>query len=85
MDNAERRVGQEKVERRNHQGALLALGPVDSCNKGFNPFARRYGAHEAIAKRVSEYCEPHDTLPDEQCGTGPGHSTIYMQFVGRRL
>lgn len=38
-----------------------------------------------VAKRGSDYCELHDILPDEQCGTRPGHSTIDMQFVVRRL
>lgn len=40
---------------------------------------------KVVAKSVSDYCEPHDILPDEQRGTRSGNSTVNMQLVVRRL
>ena len=38
-----------------------------------------------VANRFSDYCEAHDILPDEQCGSRPERSTVDMLFVVRRL
>ena len=38
-----------------------------------------------VADRLSDYCEAHSTLPDEQCGFRPERSTVDMMFVVRRL
>ena len=35
--------------------------------------------------RLSDYCEAHGILPDEQCGFRPERSTVDMLFVVRRL
>ena len=36
-----------------------------------------------VANRLSDYCEAHGILPDEQCGFGPERSTVDMLFVVR--
>ena len=38
-----------------------------------------------VANRLSDYCEAHGILPDEQCGFRPERSTVDMLFVVRRL
>ena len=38
-----------------------------------------------VANRLSDYCEAHGILPEEQCGFRPDRSTIDMLFVVRRL
>ena len=38
-----------------------------------------------VANRLSDYCETHGILPDEQCGFRPERSTVDMLFVVRRL
>ena len=38
-----------------------------------------------VANRLSEYCEAHGMLPEEQCGFRPDRSTVDMLFVVRRL
>ena len=38
-----------------------------------------------IARRLSEYCERVEILPDEQSGFRPNRSTTDMMFVIRRL
>ena len=38
-----------------------------------------------VANRLSDYCEAHGILPDEQCGFRPERSTVDMMFVVRRL
>ena len=38
-----------------------------------------------VANRLSNYCEAHGILPDEQCGFRPERSTVGMLFVVRRL
>ena len=38
-----------------------------------------------VANRLSDYCEAHGILPDEQCGFRPERSTVGMLFVVRRL
>ena len=38
-----------------------------------------------VANRMSDYCEAHGILPDEQCGFRPERSTVDMLFVVRRL
>ena len=38
-----------------------------------------------VANRLSDNCEAHDILPDEQCGFQPKRSTVDMPFVVRRL
>ena len=38
-----------------------------------------------VANRLSDYCEAHVILPDEQCGFRPERSTVDMLFVVRRL
>ena len=38
-----------------------------------------------VANRLSDYCEAHGILPDEQCGFRPERSTVDMPFVVRRL
>ena len=38
-----------------------------------------------IARRLSEYCERVEILPEEQSGFRPKHSTTDMMFVIHRL
>ena len=38
-----------------------------------------------VANRLSDCCEAHGILPDEQCGFRPERSTVDMLFVVRRL
>ena len=38
-----------------------------------------------VTTRLSDYCETHNILPEEQCGFRPGRSTVCMLFVVRRL
>ena len=38
-----------------------------------------------VANRLSDYCEAHGILPDEQCGFRPERSTVGMLFVVRPL
>ena len=38
-----------------------------------------------VANRLSDYCEAHGILPDEQCGFRPEQSTVDILFVVRRL
>ena len=38
-----------------------------------------------VANRLSDYCEAHGILPDEQCGFQPERSTVDTLFVVRRL
>ena len=38
-----------------------------------------------VANLLSDYCEAHGILPDEQCGFRPERSTFDMLFVVRRL
>ena len=38
-----------------------------------------------VANRLSDYCEAHGILPDEQCGFRPERSTVDRLFVVRRL
>ena len=38
-----------------------------------------------VANRLSDYCEAHGILPDEQCGFQPERSTVDMLLVVRRL
>ena len=38
-----------------------------------------------VVNRLSDYCEAHGILPDEQCGFRPERSTVDMLFVVRRL
>ena len=38
-----------------------------------------------VANRLSNYCEAHGILPDEQCGFRPERSTVDMLFGVRRL
>ena len=38
-----------------------------------------------VANRLSDYCEAHGILPDEQCGFRPERSTVDMLFVVRQL
>ena len=38
-----------------------------------------------VANRLSDYCEAHGILPDEQCGFRPERSTVDMLFVVRRF
>ena len=38
-----------------------------------------------VANRLSDYCEAHGILPEEQCGFRPERSTVDMLFVVRRL
>ena len=38
-----------------------------------------------VANRLSDYCETHGILPDEQCGFRPERFTVDMLFVVRRL
>ena len=40
---------------------------------------------QIVANRLSNYCEAHGILPDEQCGFRPELSTIDMLFVVHRL
>ena len=40
---------------------------------------------EIVSNRLSDYCEAHGILPDEQCGFRPERSTVDMLFVVRRL
>ena len=38
-----------------------------------------------VAHCLSDYCEAHGILPDEQCGFRPERSTVDMLFVVRQL
>ena len=38
-----------------------------------------------VTNRLSDYRDAHNILPQDQCGFRPGHSTVCMLFVVRRL
>lgn len=38
-----------------------------------------------VTTRLSDYCETHNILPEEQCGFRPRRSTVCMLFVVRRI
>ena len=40
---------------------------------------------QTIARRLSEYCERGDILPEEQSGFRPNRSTTHMMFAFHRL